>query len=120
MILPSKRKMPDYYQKICEPIDLSTVEQNIATGVYREAEAFDADMNRVFTNCVRFYGRTSELGIAAARLKKVYQEAKMEVTKKFEEVVGEKTPNCFIYNKNKSKFVLDYSINSLKLLVLFI
>lgn len=103
MILPSKRKMPEYYQKISEPIDLSSVEQNIATGIYRDPESFDADMNRVFANCVRFNGRTSELGITATRLKKVYQEAKMATVKKFEEVVGEKAPNCFMYNKNKSK-----------------
>lgn len=95
--------MPDYYQKITDPIDLTTIEQNIATGVYREPEAFDADMNRVFANCVRFNGRTSELGITATRLKKVYQEAKMEAVNKFEEIVGDKPPNCFIYNKNKSK-----------------
>lgn len=103
MTLPSKRKMPDYYQKISDPIDLSTVEQNIATGIYREPETFDTDMNRVFANCVRFNGRTSDLGIVATRLKKVYQESKVDTVKKFEEIVGEKAPNCFMYNKNKSK-----------------
>lgn len=106
MTLPSKRKMPEYYQKITDPIDLTTIEQNIATGVYRGADAFDADMNRVFANCVRFNGRTSELGICATRLKKVYQDAKMNVLKKFEEVVGEKPPGCFISGKNKSKFLV--------------
>lgn len=103
MILPSKRKMPEYYQKITDPIDLTTIEQNIATGIYRGAETFDADINRVFTNCVRFNGRTSDLGITATRLKKIYQEAKITTVKKFEEIVGEKPPSCFTTNKNKSK-----------------
>ena len=46
LILPAKRKMPEYYAKITEPIDLNTVEQNVDTGVYKTAESFDADMNR--------------------------------------------------------------------------
>lgn len=103
MSLPSKRKVPEYYQRVTDPIDLNTVEQNIATGVYRSAENFDADMNRLFNNCVRFYGRTSELGIAATRLKKTFTEAKQKSLQKFEEVVGEKPPPAFVSNKRKGE-----------------
>lgn len=103
LVLPSKRKVPEYYQRITEPIDLTTIEQNIATGVYRSAENFDSDMNRLFNNCVKFYGRTSELGIAATRLKKVFSEAKESSLSRFEEIIGEKAPPNFASKKKKGK-----------------
>lgn len=101
--LPSKRKSPEYYQRILDPIDLETIDHNINTGVYKTAEAFDLDMIKVFSNAVKFYGRTSELGIAATRLKKVYNEAKQKSLHKFEDVLGQKPPAAFTSKKSKSK-----------------
>ncbi|XP_066993147.2 histone-lysine N-methyltransferase ash1 [Anabrus simplex] len=96
LTLPSKRKLPEYYQRISEPIDLGTLEQNIVTGYYRTVESFDQDMNRLFANNVRFFGRTSELGITAARLRKVYNEAKLAFLPQLEEILGESPPASFI------------------------
>lgn len=106
--LPSKRKVPEYYQRITEPIDLTTVDQNITKGMYKSPEVFDSDICRVFNNCVKYYGRTSEPGIAATRLKKIYSEAKKNNLAKFEEVVGEKLPPGFISNKRKGNFAHYY------------
>uniref|UniRef100_A0A1Y1JZE7 Histone-lysine N-methyltransferase n=1 Tax=Photinus pyralis TaxID=7054 RepID=A0A1Y1JZE7_PHOPY len=101
--LPSKRKLPEYYQRITDPIDVSTIEQNVATGVYCSVENFDADMNKVFINAVRFFGRTSEPGIAATRLKKIYFDMKQESLSKLEEIIGEKLPSNFIPSKRKNE-----------------
>lgn len=98
MTLPSKRKLPEYYQRVSEPIDLSMIEQNISTGVYRTVEMFDAAMSKLFTNSVRFFGRTSDLGIAATRLRKVYGQAKLKIVERLEDVLGEKPPTNFIGN----------------------
>lgn len=103
LVMPSKRKVPEFYQRVADPIDLSSIEQNITTGVYRSADNFDTDMNRLFYSYVRFYGRTSETGIAATRLRKVFKEAKHAILPKFEEVIGEKPPSNFVSHKNKSK-----------------
>ncbi|XP_068910676.1 histone-lysine N-methyltransferase ash1 isoform X6 [Tenebrio molitor] len=99
MNMPSKRKVPEFYQRITNPIDLGTIEQNIATGVYLTPESFNADMNRLFANYVRFYGRTNEAGVAAIKLKKVYAEAKQQSLPKFENVLGKKPPPNFVKNK---------------------
>lgn len=40
----------DYYEKIAEPLDLSTIEKQLLTGYYKTVEAFDADMLKVFRN----------------------------------------------------------------------
>ncbi|XP_063215904.1 uncharacterized protein LOC134527289 isoform X2 [Bacillus rossius redtenbacheri] len=96
MSLPSKRKLPAYYQRIQEPIDLSMVEQNIVTGAYKTVEAFDQEMCRLFKNNVRFFGRTSDMGIVATRLRKVYNLAKVDVKSQLEEILGETPPASFI------------------------
>lgn len=39
-----------YYEKVTDPLDLSTIEKQILTGHYKTVEAFDADMLKVFRN----------------------------------------------------------------------
>ncbi|KDR13022.1 hypothetical protein L798_13230, partial [Zootermopsis nevadensis] len=96
LTLPSKRKFPQYYQRITDPIDLCTLEQNIVTGFYRTVESFDRDMSRLFNNNVRFFGRTSELGIAATRLRKAYNLAKTDFLAQIEDILGESPPASFM------------------------
>ncbi|XP_011869561.1 PREDICTED: histone-lysine N-methyltransferase ash1 [Vollenhovia emeryi] len=88
MTLPPKRKLSDYYEKIFEPIDLITIEHGISTGHYKTAEHFDQDMIRLFDNNVRFFGRTSEIGIAAARLRKLYLGSKPDFVDAITEATG--------------------------------
>lgn len=76
LTLPTKRKMPSYYQQITEPIDLTTINQNIKNGKYSTIEQFDNDMIRVFNNAIQFYESTSEIGVAATKLKELYSEKK--------------------------------------------
>lgn len=44
----------DYYEKISDPLDLSTIEKQILIGHYKTVEAFDADMLKVFRNAEVF------------------------------------------------------------------
>ncbi|XP_014480309.1 PREDICTED: histone-lysine N-methyltransferase ash1 [Dinoponera quadriceps] len=96
MTLPSKRKLPDYYEKVTEPIDLSMIDQCIGTGHYKTAEHFDHDMIRLFDNNVRFFGRTSEIGIAAARLRKLYLGSKPDFVNAITEAMGSPPSQGFL------------------------
>lgn len=96
MTLPSKRKLPGYFQRISEPIDLTQIEHNINSGVYKTVESFDQDVCKLFANNVRFYGRTSDIGIAATRLRKIYSVAKLEHLDELKEILGEAPPASFI------------------------
>lgn len=96
MNLPPKRKLSDYYEKITEPIDLSTIDQCIGTGHYKTAEHFDHDMIRLFDNNVRFFGRTSEIGIAAARLRKLYLSSKPDFVDAITEAMGSPPSQSFL------------------------
>lgn len=103
MTMPSKRKVPEFYTRIQNPIDLITIEQNVATGVYKTPSSFDEDFNKLFRNYIRFYGRTSDMGICAAKLKKIYTESKQQSLPKLEDALGEKPPPNFVSNRKKSK-----------------
>lgn len=96
MTLPPKRKLSDYYEKILEPIDLITIDQCIGTGHYKTAEHFDQDMIRLFDNNVRFFGRTSEVGIAAARLRKLYLGSKPDFVDAITEATGSPPSQGFL------------------------
>ncbi|KAF7278447.1 hypothetical protein GWI33_008409 [Rhynchophorus ferrugineus] len=103
MQLPSKRKFPDFYQRVTDPIDITTIEQNIATGVYKNPETFDGDMNKLFIGFAKYYDRTTDTGIATAKLKKIYVETKQQSLVKFEDILGEKPPPAFVNNKKKNE-----------------
>ncbi|XP_023012167.2 histone-lysine N-methyltransferase ash1 isoform X1 [Leptinotarsa decemlineata] len=103
MTMPSKRKVPEFYTRLTNPIDLSTIEQNIATGIYKTPESFDEDFNKLFRDYIRFYGRTSEMGIGAAKLKKIYVDSKKQSLNKFEDALGAKPPPNFVSNRKKSE-----------------
>ncbi|XP_060525871.1 histone-lysine N-methyltransferase ash1 isoform X2 [Cylas formicarius] len=101
MQLPSKRKVPEFYQRVSNPIDIATIEQNIATGVYKSPQAFDEDITRLFVSFSKFYGRTSDTGICATKLKKIYADTKQRSLAKLEDVLGAKPPPTFVNNRKK-------------------
>ncbi|XP_066246011.1 histone-lysine N-methyltransferase ash1 isoform X2 [Euwallacea similis] len=101
--LPSKRKVPEFYLRVQDAIDLSSIEQNVATGVYKTPEAFDQDMNKLFSGFSKFYGRTTTVGIAATKLRKVYNETKQKNLMQFQNGFGSKPPLKVMKNKKKNE-----------------
>lgn len=87
--LPPKKKNAEYYEKISDPLDLSTIEKQILTGHYKTVEAFDADMLKVFRNAEKYYGRKSPIGRDVCRLRKAYYNARHEASAQIDEIVGE-------------------------------
>lgn len=103
MTLPNKRKVPRYYVRIREPLDFSTVEQNINSGLYSTLEAFDQDICKILNNNLKYYGRTNALGIASVRLNKIYLEAKKEAYPQLVDVLGETLPPSFVAEKDTGR-----------------
>lgn len=55
MYLPSKKKYPEYYNVIENPIDFRTIQRKVFTGKYQGLESFDRDITKLFKNAeVRF------------------------------------------------------------------
>uniref|UniRef100_A0A3Q1I6Q4 Ash1 (absent, small, or homeotic)-like (Drosophila) n=1 Tax=Anabas testudineus TaxID=64144 RepID=A0A3Q1I6Q4_ANATE len=87
--LPSRKRNSQYYEKVSDPLDLSTIEKQILTGHYKTAEAFDTDMLKVFRNAEKYYGRKSSVGRDVCRLRKAYYSARHEAAVQIDEIVGE-------------------------------
>ncbi|XP_066529786.1 histone-lysine N-methyltransferase ASH1L [Hoplias malabaricus] len=87
--LPSRKRNVQYYEKVSDPLDLSTIEKQILTGHYKTVEAFDADMLKVFRNAEKYYGRKSPVGRDVCRLRKAYYGARHEAAVQIDEIVGE-------------------------------
>ncbi|TNN43592.1 Histone-lysine N-methyltransferase ASH1L [Liparis tanakae] len=100
--LPSKKRNSQYYEKVSDPLDLSTIEKQILTGHYKTVEAFDTDMLKVFRNAehftalsveqllsLKYYGRKSSIGRDVCRLRKAYYSARHEAAVQIDEIVGE-------------------------------
>ncbi|XP_036423085.1 histone-lysine N-methyltransferase ASH1L [Colossoma macropomum] len=87
--LPSRKRNMQYYEKVSDPLDLSTIEKQILTGHYKTVEAFDADMLKVFRNAEKYYGRKSSVGRDVCRLRKAYYGARHEAAVQIDEIVGE-------------------------------
>ncbi|XP_059365225.1 histone-lysine N-methyltransferase ASH1L-like [Carassius carassius] len=87
--LPSRKRNVQYYEKVTDPLDLSTIEKQILTGHYKTVEAFDADMLKVFRNAEKYYGRKSAVGRNVCRLRKAYYGARHEAAVQIDEIVGE-------------------------------
>ncbi|XP_070207967.1 histone-lysine N-methyltransferase ASH1L-like isoform X2 [Littorina saxatilis] len=89
MVLPSRKKYPDYYLTVTDPIDLTTIRNNIKRGHYVDIHTFDADLLRLFKNVEMYCGKKSEMGRVIARLRLKYQTARAEAVPQVEEVTGE-------------------------------
>ncbi|TRY65112.1 hypothetical protein DNTS_009668 [Danionella cerebrum] len=87
--LPSRKRNTQYYEKVTDPLDLSTIEKQILTGHYKTVETFDADMLKVFRNAEKYYGRKSAVGRDVCRLRKAYYGARHEAAVQIDEIVGE-------------------------------
>lgn len=100
--LPAKRKLPEYYEKVQDPIDLSMIDQCINVGHYKTAEQFDQDMIKLFDNNVKYFGRTSEIGIAAARLRKLYLGSKADFVEAITTATGAPPSHGFLPPRGSS------------------
>ncbi|XP_046358620.1 histone-lysine N-methyltransferase ASH1L-like [Haliotis rufescens] len=89
MTLPSRKKSPDYYKLIDDPIDLQLIGKNISKGHYSDMELLDNDMNKLFKNVENYCGRKSEMGKIVVKLRKVFSQAKAEETSQLEIILGE-------------------------------
>ena len=51
--MPSRKRNPDYFELIEEPMDLNTIEKTINSGLYTNPDQFDRDLLILFQNNYR-------------------------------------------------------------------
>ncbi|GME78262.1 unnamed protein product [[Candida] boidinii] len=66
----NKEEVPDYYEVIKEPMDLSTMEIKLENDAYEEFDDFIYDCKLIFNNCKRYNGESTTFYKNAMKLEK--------------------------------------------------
>ncbi|XP_055636011.1 histone-lysine N-methyltransferase ash1 isoform X2 [Toxorhynchites rutilus septentrionalis] len=89
LALPSKKKVPLYYERIPRPIDLAQIQSNVEQGTYKQPKAFEDDLLIMLSNAVKYFGISSPEGVASEKLKEHYYICKQRQVDKLIAYVGE-------------------------------
>ncbi|KAJ9664164.1 histone acetyltransferase [Neophaeococcomyces mojaviensis] len=73
----NKEEVPDYYEVIKEPMDLSTMEERLQADLYPRPEDFVKDAKLIFDNCRKYNNETTPYAKSANKLEKyMWQQIK--------------------------------------------
>ncbi|EDO17296.1 hypothetical protein Kpol_1062p3 [Vanderwaltozyma polyspora DSM 70294] len=75
----NKEEVPDYYEFIKEPMDLSTMEVKLESNRYDKMEDFIYDARLIFNNCRKYNGENTSYYKYANRLEKFFNSKIKEV-----------------------------------------
>lgn len=78
-LLPSKRRYPEYYKVISEPIDLKTIAMRIQNGDYASIGDMETDLQLMFSNAIAFNEPGSQIYKDARTLSKMVKSKKTEL-----------------------------------------
>ncbi|CAG8512732.1 16445_t:CDS:1 [Dentiscutata erythropus] len=69
-----KLGVPDYYNIISNPMDLSTINRRLESGHYSNTDEFESDIRLMFQNCYTYNGRGSEVFNMGKMLEAVFDK----------------------------------------------
>ncbi|KAG6366441.1 hypothetical protein INS49_000618 [Diaporthe citri] len=81
--------VPDYFEKVTKPMDLSTMKNKMEQNQYTSEEEFLADMNQIFTNCKTYWKPTDNVYAACEKLEKTFLEKYSQMNKWLAKMEGE-------------------------------
>ncbi|KAI8642348.1 hypothetical protein BD408DRAFT_416655 [Parasitella parasitica] len=67
-------EVTDYYDVITEPMDLTTLDENVESDVYRTMEEFIRDVYKIFDNCRAYNAEATNYTRCANRLERYFKE----------------------------------------------
>ena len=94
--LPSKEDLPQYYCKISEPIDFSSIMTGLEMGSYHSVRQIDQDILLLLQNNIRFYGSFHRIGEYALALRKKYNELCTRNLDNLSTKVGQSDVQCLV------------------------
>lgn len=87
---PVKLNIPQYFEIIKHPMDLSTVKKKLDSGQYANRNQFDEDIRLMLSNCYTFNPPDSYVHNEGKQLEKVYEK---QWSKQFKEDVSQQPSN---------------------------
>jgi len=79
-LLPSRKRYPEYYDDISEPMDLKTVAEKIQRGKYQDIQEMEKDLQLIFSNARSFNEPGSQIYKDAGVLGKVVKNKAADCT----------------------------------------
>lgn len=71
---PVELGIPDYFDKIKNPMDFSTIKKKLSNNLYTNFKQFVDDINLTFDNCYTYNGVNTPVGLACTVVKNEYQK----------------------------------------------
>ena len=65
---------PDYFDLISVPMDLRTIKSKVKCSSYNGLDDFVRDMQLIFSNCLKYHKRHSDIGKAGVTLKRFFEK----------------------------------------------
>ncbi|KAK4081787.1 uncharacterized protein Triagg1_2528 [Trichoderma aggressivum f. europaeum] len=86
---PVEDGVPDYFDKVKKPMDLSTVKQRMDQKQYTTEEEFLVDVRQIFDNCFTYWKKGDPMWAAGERLQRTFEEKYSHMNKWIAKLGGE-------------------------------
>lgn len=86
---PVSDGVPDYLQRITDPMDLGTMKAKMDAQGYTSEEEFLHDMRQIFNNCYTYWKKGDPMWAACEKLEKTFEEKYAGMNKWIAKMGGE-------------------------------
>ncbi|KAG6041384.1 hypothetical protein E4U41_004688 [Claviceps citrina] len=86
---PSEDCVPDYFDKVKNPMDLTTIKTKMDRHEYASEDEFVADMRQIFGNCFTYWKKGDAMYQAGEKLQKTFEEKYAHMNKWIAKMGGE-------------------------------
>ncbi|KAL2024524.1 hypothetical protein VTK56DRAFT_7567 [Thermocarpiscus australiensis] len=90
---PERDGVPDYFEVIKKPMDLSTMKAKMDRREYADEQEFLADMNQIFTNCYTYWNEQDPMWAACEKLQRSFEEKFNQMNKWIAKMEGDDEGN---------------------------